>query len=404
MAENVVSNTKIALCTLRYSDNLGDGVIGDCVEYLLKKTNPSIDVYHLDMAGRLNFLGENSIKSNESKGIGKTYFYKLPHSMQKNIFKFVLWPFIYRKKLDVAISNALNFKPNLLFFGGGQVLNDILLNFPLKFDYVCQRFISENVKIVISGVGVSKNWSTEAKYLFNKSLNSKNVLKLYVRDFDSKSNLIHYETNKNVLVTLDPAIWAKETYNINVKNNVKKNIGLGIANPYELGTHTESDQFNSTKFDSFWLAVIDGIDTDYYNLSLFTNGSSEDYYYLQYFSNLLSFKRPYLKFKVIDRALIPSQLVNQISEMDLVIAHRLHANIISYSLGIPSIALEWDKKVKSFMEVVKRERWCFSSLDDGQKISQLVDLALDEGVDLTLQAELKNTCFKNIQDCLKVIN
>lgn len=395
---------KIVISTLRYSDNLGDGVIGDCVEYLLKKYNPSINIYHLDMAGRLGFLNDYSNKANESKGITKTYFYKLPYYAQKNVFKFLLWPFIYKKRLNTAISNAIKFKPDLLMFGGGQVLNDILLNFPLKFNYVCQCFIRENINIVVSGVGVSKNWSKEAKFLFNKNLNSKNILKLYVRDNDSKSNLIYYQTNKNILVTLDSAIWAKEAYNVTVKKNQRKIIGLGIANPYELGTHIESNQFNSLKFDSFWLDIIDGIDIDKYDINLFTNGSSEDYYYLQYFSNLLFDKRPTLKFKVIDRPIIPSQLVNQISEMDLVIAHRLHANIISYSLGIPSIALEWDKKVKSFMQVVQREKWCFSSLDEGEKISSLIDLALNEGIDLTLQSELKDICFTSIKDCLQVIN
>lgn len=394
----------IVICTLRYSDNLGDGVIGDCFEYLLKKYNANSKIYHLDMAGRSAFLNKASLKKNESKGAKKTYFYKLPLIFQKNIFKLLLWPFIYQKKLNIAMSKALDFKPNLLVFAGGQVLNDILLNFPLKFDYVCQEFSQKNVKILVSGVGVSKNWSKEGEKLFLRNLNSERILKLHVRDNDSKDKLIEYGVSKEIQVTLDPAIWAKEAYNINKNVNSKKNIGLGIANPYELGTHTNSAQFNSTKFDNFWLDLIDGIDVSTYQLNLFTNGSSEDYYYLQYFSHLLSVKRPLLKFNILNRPTVPSELVQLISEMDLVIAHRLHANIISYSLGIPSIALEWDKKVKSFMQSVKRDNWCFASLDEGKKISTLIDQAIAEGVDISFQNVLKDICFKNIQDCLEVLN
>lgn len=393
----------IVICTLRYSDNLGDGVIGDCFEFLLKKHNIDLNIHHLDMAGRTKFLTSSSMKKNESMGFTKTYFYKLPFFFQINIFKKLLWPFIYKKKLDKAINNVLSLKPDLLIFAGGQVFNDILLNFPLKFNYVCKNFSDQGIKTLISGVGVSKNWSDEGKELFLRNLNSNDILKIYVRDNDSKSNFLEYGISKHINVTLDPAVWAKEAYNIKKNEKNKVNIGLGIANPYELGTQTSSSEFNSRKFDSFWLDIIDGIDVNKYQLNLFTNGSSEDQYYLQYFSNLLSIKRPLLNFNIIERPIVPADLVQLISEMDLVIAHRLHANIISYSFGIPSIALEWDKKVKSFMQTIKRDKWCFASLDQGKEIASLIDRAMEEGVDLEYQLALKNSCFRNIQDCIEVL-
>ncbi|TLX69455.1 polysaccharide pyruvyl transferase family protein, partial [Pseudomonas nicosulfuronedens] len=75
--------------------------------------------------------------------------------------------------------------------------------------------------------------------------------------------------------------------------------------------------------------------------------------------------------------LTPSDLKSHISEADIVIAHRLHANIIAYSLGIPSIGLNWDSKVKSFFTAVQRLDYYLDDLaPTAENIIELVEGAL----------------------------
>ena len=57
------------------------------------------------------------------------------------------------------------------------------------------------------------------------------------------------------------------------------------------------------------------------------------------------------------RAVEPRELVAQISGFRAIVAHRLHASIIAYSLGIPSVGLVWDKKVRAFGIMTGRERF-----------------------------------------------
>ena len=43
---------KIVLCGEFLSSNLGDGVIADSLEYLIRKAEPDIVIYRMDLSGR----------------------------------------------------------------------------------------------------------------------------------------------------------------------------------------------------------------------------------------------------------------------------------------------------------------------------------------------------------------
>ncbi|MGO3127131.1 MAG: polysaccharide pyruvyl transferase family protein [Luteimonas sp.] len=394
-----VSNNNLVICTLRYSDNLGDGVIGDCLEYLIKEVMPDANISHLDMAGRSGY----SQLASKSKGARKkSLLYLCPRFLRRPAFWLIFHLFI-RNRLIKLCSKHINGHTSLLIFGGGQVLNDVALNFPLKFQEVCRFTHSRGVPTAVNAAGVSENWSWLGRREFAKAFKSSMDF-VSVRDNESKATLDSYIATRNqVQVTFDPAIWAKETYKVDSETSYSPRfrLGLGIANPKELATQASGNEFHEPAFQSFWLDLVDGVDTSKYDVVLFTNGSSEDDAYLSKFSDRFRSLRPHINFSVEPRPLCPEELVSSIASMDVIVAHRLHANIVAYSLGIPTLSLVWDRKVSSFNEMVGRSHWCYAGLDVGTLVSQQIDSAREAGVDLASQGRFKRACLQQVQTMLE---
>jgi polysaccharide pyruvyl transferase WcaK-like protein len=74
--------------------------------------------------------------------------------------------------------------------------------------------------------------------------------------------------------------------------------------------------------------------------------------------------------------------VKWIATQDLLIAHRLHANIVAYSCGVPHIGLGWDPKLKNFFESVGRGDFIISKdVTDPRTIPDLAARTVREGID-----------------------
>lgn len=77
--------------------------------------------------------------------------------------------------------------------------------------------------------------------------------------------------------------------------------------------------------------------------------------------------------KIVDRLMPPSELVDVAARSDLVIGMRLHSLILSTTLGVPSMAINYHPKVRSYMESVGAEDWTFEI--GGGMGSRLMDAA-----------------------------
>ncbi len=94
-----------------------------------------------------------------------------------------------------------------------------------------------------------------------------------------------------------------------------------------------------------------------------------------------------------------------ISCFDAVISHRLHANIISYSLLIPSIALVCDSKVKAFADLTERSSFCVSEeMQQAKYVFDIGQSAMLEDIDLSTYAKLKSICSNEIEELMRVLN
>ena len=71
----------------------------------------------------------------------------------------------------------------------------------------------------------------------------------------------------------------------------------------------------------------------------------------------------------------PEELVSQLSQFRYVIAHRLHACIISTSLQIPIIPIVWSDKIQVFANMIKNKYAVWPSKDAKVDVKNLsIDL------------------------------
>src|SRR5262249_55528605 len=60
----------------------------------------------------------------------------------------------------------------------------------------------------------------------------------------------------------------------------------------------------------------------------------------------------------------PDELIDLIAGCALMVGHRMHANIIAFALGIPSVGFAWDDKVVSFFQSAGRGEFGLDDLSD----------------------------------------
>ena len=398
-------HNKVVLCTAKYSDNLGDGVISDSVEYLLKQINPACQTLTLDIAGRTHYDNSN----NTDTTLVKKIFLNTPEILRP-LVTLVGWYSIFKPRLNAEIKRLKFEECGLLIFGGGQLINDIALNFPLKLAFIAKQARLKNLKYSFNAVGVGQKVSLIGKQLFNSVFNSPSLAAMYVRDDESVARFNQvFCSHKEALFTIDSGLWAQETYELeglsqnNKSKDGKLRIGVGISHPKELAAHSVDVGVRRVDMVDFWVEIVARITQHGLCPVLFTNGSRDDHLFMTQVVNKIDERGQLNDIEVFDRFKEPSQLVMAIATFSGVLSHRLHANIISHSLNIPSVALAWDKKVQSYFNLIERSEWCYSDALPPETIINGLIQAMALGLNQQKINDLKKISLTNLKTQMELI-
>lgn len=386
--------------SLRYSDNLGDGVIGDCLQYMINVLIPDASVTHLDIAGRTGF----SPRSAERVTRWKRAFYALPEITRSSTI-LITWPFVYRPRILNAWRSSRPATPYIFIVAGGQIVSDIALNFPLKFGLVSKLVARDASPAAIFAAGVSSSFSKLGRALFQRSFDRLRPHYFGVRDARSLANSRMFTlTPSSLRRSIDPAVWASEAYGITRATKGVPRIGIGIAHPRELAVHLPGSRgMEEESAYAFLERVVLRVRERGYEPVLFNNGSAEDALFMRHVSTRLTATHGPVCHESA-RPLVPRDLVSCISGFDVVVAHRLHANILAYSLQIPSIGIEWDSKVRSFFRETQREDWCLPASVNAAQVSSMIDAALATPMNSQRLTELKDLAMSELRILLERTN
>ena len=374
---------KVLAFNVKYSPNLGDGVLASCLDRGLRQGDPDISVETLDLAGRNDFGAQQSRRL-----YALSMLQMLPKGMRAAMVELVLRRRL--RKLRELWWQRIE-EADAVVIGGGNLFQDDDLNFPSKIAAVLEGVQRARKPLAVFAVGVTPHWSARARELFAKLRDCK-VVHVSVRDHGARENWIaHFGQVFPVEVSPDPGLLAANLLpGATQPDRGPPLIGLGVVHPLVLRRHSgiARTRIPLSREADYRLLVRWFIDAGL-RVMLFTNGAEEDEHFLQ---SILDDggARAHVRdgsLIITPRPRTPEELVANLSRPSVLVAHRLHANIIAYSLGIPSVGLTWDQKVDSFFGETGRMEYLIRDNEVGPTgIGETALRALEAGLDLSEQA------------------
>lgn len=328
------NNTKILFVGLYKEANLGDEILSYCTvrlfgEYYGTLVTPSYAYLdYIEKTYRPSILRRivNKIQTILFSRAFLFSYEKVIASKNKDYFRSVL------KNVDLAV-----------VVGGG------IVKFRVQYFYYGLQALFEGcdlyqIPAVLNAVGVEDFDENDKKCIALKDLiHSKSLKYISTRDDYETLTLKYYEGNANIPVrkVCDPAVWVSEIYNISRQNSNIVGIGIIRENIFE----DYGKPFSSSDYIELMVALITELISKGLKVVLFTNGWSEDGATAYKIQRVLNLKNIDVE---VSLPLDAKELISIISGFKAVVAARLHACIISYSLSIPVIGLVWNDKVKGF--------------------------------------------------------
>ncbi|RVT86913.1 polysaccharide pyruvyl transferase family protein [Rhodobacteraceae bacterium CCMM004] len=364
---------KIVQFGLHYSPNVGDGIIAECLAHGLRAAAPGVEVRTVDISGRDGF-GAVTVRN---RGAVLKVLAALPRPLRLALIRRRLGALLDRVVPDwtQALDGA-----DLAVIGGGQILSDADLNFPLKLSRVAGVLAQSGTPAAIHAAGVSRNWSPEGAALF-ADLFDTDLRAVGLRDAPSRDAWIAQTGGRGPAphLTRDPGLLAAACYGP-VPEGAR--LGLGVAAPEILGYHAERGVAGGGAPD-FFAALATAL-AEHAPVTLFTNGAAEDRAALARLLQHPDLAAPLASGR-IDRAPdpdTPADLAATIAPLRGVVAHRLHALIVAYAYGRVPFGLGWDAKVESFCRSVDLDH-AFAGADAGTPgdIAAAAVAALAAGID-----------------------
>jgi polysaccharide pyruvyl transferase WcaK-like protein len=378
---------KIAIFGEKYSDNLGDGVISECLAFAFSNAVSDVSVQTYDLSMRDNFKF-GSVERDDNSVNSFQVFYR-------RIKKLVGWEFFRKPKFYKKYGKYIK-SADVVLIGGGQIFLDNELNFPVKLRVLSKILDDHEIKRAFICCGVSRNMSLIGRNIFKRLLTSKSVLALVVRDLNSIENAKAVLQYQSPIFLLDPAIISSDVYgNTNILPYFPgRTIGLNIMDFITLEKCFEN-KIDRNEILNVWVELIKMIVGDGHRVILHTNGAAEDNFAL---NSLLQY------IVGMDNVIVklpsnPRELANIISSVDVLLAYRLHANILAFSLKVPSVGIVWDDKVTEFASISCRNDY-FVSVEniEANHLYMVINKAIAEQVDDSKLDELKIKFYDGVVD------
>ncbi|MGN1168372.1 MAG: polysaccharide pyruvyl transferase family protein [Lachnospiraceae bacterium] len=278
-------------------------------------------------------------------------------------------------------------------FAGG-IIKCTNENFWLYMPEIIREAQKYDVPVFLSAIGVEKFYlNDERSVALKEAINLPCVKGISVRD-DIETLKKDYLKNSNIKTysVYDPAVWCAHTYkkHLDLKSKKEECVGLGITRE-KLFSDYGNPQIDRDYQLNFWKGIINELDKRNVKWKVFTNGDTYDEIFAK---EVLAFvghgeKVPAPKDGV--------SLVKDISQFTSVIAGRMHSNIVSFALQIPSIGFVWNQKLRFWGEKIGySER--FIDCDDltSENVIAAWEKAVKEGC--VLKEEYKEGVYNALKD------
>jgi polysaccharide pyruvyl transferase WcaK-like protein len=377
---------KIVVFNVKYSPNLGDGIIAECLEHELGQFLKGAQIVTLDLAGRTHWSTPGDARTRLTR---LALLQRMPGWI-RDVTVGVVLGFRLHTELRPAWKLALA-DADLAVFGGGQLMQDGDLNFPLKLAAAASECHRRGLPVAIFAVGVAPSRSLRGRRLFRRLLRSPRLVHVAARDPQSVSEL-HSMGCHDVALCRDPGLLAARVWPASDRPaRTRRLVGLGITHGALLRHHAgDGIGDHGPELIDLYAGLVDNLIAAGYDIVCFSNGAAEDEAIVAILRGRFSKIDPAgSRVRAAPRCRAPRDLAALIASFDAVIAHRLHACILAYSYKIPHLGLTWDGKLQAFFATVRRGKYTVPlNATTKAAIVPLLAEACEEGIDRAVHARV----------------
>ena len=373
---------KIALLNVKFSPNLGDGLLCECLERELAVALPGAEVVSIDLAGRRHFRGHGPSR----RGRVIALLEALPRWARRRAVRVAL-ALLVRFRLRRHVRDRLA-DVDAVVVGGGNLLTDTDLNFPMKLAGALGEVARAGLPLAVHAVGVNRKWSRAGQHLFVRALRAAPLFSATVRDTRSQQawrDLLEPHGLPPAGLAGDPGLLAGRHFDATPHTHDGTRVGLCITSPLAVRYHA-SGAPPLIDLCAWYRDAAGALARAGMKVVLFTNGSPEDRAFLAHhgaqWCTALAHDGLAHAVSIAPAFAAPQDLIGFITRCDVIIAHRMHACITAHAFAIPAIGLKWDVKLESFFALAGREAFIADCADLGPPaLIALTAKAIAIGVD-----------------------
>lgn len=370
--------TRILVLGVYYADNLGDGIICDCVAAMLREGFPGAQVTICDVSDRHAFGGKQTADLRALARDNRSLRFR------RRITRYTPRDVLYKQMAhDIAndrqhIDAVLAGQVDLVVFAGGQMFMDWLSPYVAVYT---EGFNEKGVPVLFNACGTGPAYSAAIRKQLARALTLDNVCWVSTRDNAAYINRHYLPQGRTAERTYDPGLWAAQVYGVQAGRNGP--VGLGVMFP--LGGSIAAAV-------SFWKRLLRQMESEKRDWRMFTNGDAADYAFgMQILQNTGLSEE-----KMLPRPGTPRRLVEQIASFSSIISFRLHSHVVAASLGISGVSVVWDDKLRFFFESLGCAERSMGVRTDAAEVLARHDRAAEEGIDASRLDKMKEQARRKL--------
>ena len=384
---------KIAVVGLYSIPNMGDKILCEATQYLVKEVYSEAKIYPVDVCPRYpsDYKGLEYIKyriSRKMKTMGEKKFQYEDNSEYRYKYEYRYWSL----RLNRYYKKILKNMDAIIFAGGGFLkFRTQGLNYYVEMIIkIAQEF---NIPVMMNGVGIEGYDEEDIRCQNLKNIVNNSCVKIITTRDDVNTLENKYIYNENIVTdgVGDPALWTPECYGIE-KDKERKIVSINAirASVYkDYGNETEPDEIKE-----FYLGLIKELEKRNIKYRIFSNGMKGDQKFARFLINSLELSDE----KIIMAPETSMELLEIIKSSSCIFGARLHACITAYSLDVPVVGLIWNEKTRIFARLIGKPNNYFEESEMNPVIAvDAIEKAIDEEYDMEKRNALKESTKKYVE-------
>lgn len=324
-----------------FSENVGDGVIFDCLRHGLNTCG--VEVFPADFSMRNGYSsGQSRSDAHTSSFPRKLARYAVRRSLTiRRMITLVKWWTGGRASFIRKYTPVVQAMDGVII-GGGQLLVDRQLGFPLKIGAVIHMARTASKPLAVFSCGADARQGLIARIIYRRLLRYSRHNT--VRDRMSARSLLAICRDANVEIHPDIGFLAADVYSTIAASRESRKLGINVM-PYETvaAFSTGVRAASRNEFIQFWIQLIDTALASGWEIDILTNGDHGDFEFARTIHEKFE-DEP--RVRLAQRPTTPDELIGLLAGIEALITSRMHAGIVAYSLGKTVVPLVWDEKVR----------------------------------------------------------